>query len=303
MLSSPLPSSRFCRAVCAATFGLVCGIALSASADIAPPAGSRPAAGSAAHDPLAGSVAGGAQVTGGSIDKEVIRRVIRRHINEIRFCYEKELAKNPGLAGHVAVSFRVATSGAVDKSEIKSSTLNNPTVESCIAGRVLTWVFPAPVGGPVAITYPFVLRGADDAPTGNPSGSAAAPPASAKPEAPPPAAPPGAAMWFTFSAYPGARLLCHEHVRGAGPRPMEIEWFLFASPDPVAKVVAAFERQVAAKASTDAERGGLDFTSARDARDKLSIFPREKAAGYPHCKSAARAGEHSLILVSRGIGG
>lgn len=302
MLSSCLPASLLRRAVGAATIGLTCGIALSASADIAPPPGNRPAAGSAAHDPLAGPAAGGAQVSGGSIDREVIRRVIRRHINEIRFCYEKELAKNPGLAGHVAVSFRVATSGAVDKSEIKSSTLNNAAVESCIAGRVLTWVFPAPVGGPVAITYPFVLRGADDAPPGEPSGAAAVPPASAKPTAPP-AAPPGAPMWFTFAAYPGARLLCHEHVRGAGPRPMEIEWFLFASPDPVAKVVAAFERQVAAKASTDAERGGLDFTSARDARDKLSIFPREKAAGYPHCKSAARAGEHSLILVSRGIGG
>lgn len=278
----------------------LCGLVGRADADLAPHAARR-------DDPLAGPVSstGGAEVTGGSIDKEVIRRVIRRHINEVRFCYEKELTKNPKLAGNVAVSFRISTSGAVDKSEIKSSTLNNADVESCIATRVLTWVFPAPIGGPVGITYPFVLRSAADATASGgptvPNVAAGAPPA--KPTEPPAEPPPGSAMWFSFAAYPGARMLCHEHVRGAGPRPMEIEWYLFAVADPQGKVATHYERETSRHAVPESGRAGVGLTSARNPRDSMSIFPSEKASGYPSCASKARPGERTLILVSRGIGG
>ena len=44
----------------------------------------------------------------GALDKEIIRRVIRRHLNELRFCYERELAKSPSLAGRVVVTFTLA---------------------------------------------------------------------------------------------------------------------------------------------------------------------------------------------------
>ncbi len=294
MLHTRVSSTVARRWVRPLTLLSILSLAGHATADLAPPPGR--------NDPLAGpSVpSAAAEVTGGSIDKEVIRRVIRRHINEVRFCYEKGLAQNPSLAGTVAISFRVATSGAVDKSEVKSSTLKHPEVESCIAKQVQRWVFPAPIGGPVTITYPFVLRSAQD-----PPGSPTPPPTEAQPAKPQPAASPpaGSAVWFSFSPYPGARLLCHEHVRGAGPRPMEIEWALFAVADPVAAVVSHFERESSARASSDGERGGLGLTSARSPRDKMSIFAKEKAAAYPGCASHARAGERTLILVSRGIGG
>ena len=35
----------------------------------------------------------------GSLDREIIRRTIRRHINEVRFCYEQELAAHRDLGG------------------------------------------------------------------------------------------------------------------------------------------------------------------------------------------------------------
>ena len=41
----------------------------------------------------------GAADVRGSLSKEVIRRVIRRHINEVRFCYEQELNSRPDLEG------------------------------------------------------------------------------------------------------------------------------------------------------------------------------------------------------------
>ena len=35
----------------------------------------------------------------GTLDREIIRRTIRRHINEVRFCYEQELSTHRNLGG------------------------------------------------------------------------------------------------------------------------------------------------------------------------------------------------------------
>jgi hypothetical protein len=103
-------------------------------------------------------VPGTAQVRG-SLDKEIIRRIIRRHINEVKFCYEKELATHPDLYGRVIVQFTIAGTGQVIASVVQSSTMNNPTVEQCIAGAVRRWEFPKPQGGGIVIVgYPFVLK-------------------------------------------------------------------------------------------------------------------------------------------------
>jgi TonB family protein len=94
----------------------------------------------------------------GSLSREVIRRVIRRHINEVRFCYEQELTARPDLAGRVTVSFIIAATGAVQTASVANSTLSNARVEQCIVTAVRRWTFPAPDGGGiVGVNYPFVL--------------------------------------------------------------------------------------------------------------------------------------------------
>lgn len=94
----------------------------------------------------------------GSLSREVIRRVIRRHINEVRFCYEQELAQRPDLAGRVTVSFIISATGAVQTASVANTTLNNARVEGCVAQAVRRWTFPAPDGGgAVLVNYPFVL--------------------------------------------------------------------------------------------------------------------------------------------------
>lgn len=105
-------------------------------------------------------VPGQAQVRG-SLDKEIIRRIIRRHINEVKFCYEKELMKKPDLVGRITVQFTIAGTGAVVASVVQQSSMNNPSVEQCIAGAVKRWEFPKPQGGGIVIVaYPFVLKAA-----------------------------------------------------------------------------------------------------------------------------------------------
>ncbi|MFI5288265.1 MAG: AgmX/PglI C-terminal domain-containing protein [Polyangia bacterium] len=105
-------------------------------------------------------VPGTAQVRG-SLDKEIIRRVIRRHLNEVRFCYEKELLRNPNLYGRVMIEFTIAGTGSVVASVVQNSTMGNSQVEQCIAGAVRRWEFPKPQGGGIVmVSYPFVLKAA-----------------------------------------------------------------------------------------------------------------------------------------------
>lgn len=106
-------------------------------------------------------VPGTAEVRG-SLDKDLIRRIIRRHINEVKFCYESELTRKPDLQGRVMVQFTIAPTGQVAASIVQSSTMNNPPVEQCIANAVRRWEFPKPQGGIVVVTYPFVLKSAGE---------------------------------------------------------------------------------------------------------------------------------------------
>jgi TonB family protein len=100
----------------------------------------------------------GAVETAGSLSKEVIRRVIQRHLNEVRFCYEQGLNQQPELAGRVAIRFMVNPAGAVQQAQVASSELNHPATEACIASAVRRWTFPAPDGGGyVTVSYPFLF--------------------------------------------------------------------------------------------------------------------------------------------------
>jgi TonB family protein len=96
----------------------------------------------------------------GSLDKSIIRRVIRSHLNEVRFCYEKELMRAAALAGRITVRFTIGANGAVATSGVEASTLGNVAVERCVTDAVRRWEFPRPEGGVVMVSYPFLLKAA-----------------------------------------------------------------------------------------------------------------------------------------------
>ncbi|MBC8072028.1 MAG: TonB family protein [Deltaproteobacteria bacterium] len=101
-------------------------------------------------------IARGERVNG--IDKEIIRRVVRAHINEVRGCYSEGLGRSPNLNGRVAISFTIGPAGNVSASAVAESSLGDPRVESCIAKAVRRWKFSTgSTGGSAMVTYPFVL--------------------------------------------------------------------------------------------------------------------------------------------------
>jgi|HubBroStandDraft_2_1064218.scaffolds.fasta_scaffold191582_2 hypothetical protein len=120
---------------------------------------------------------------GGKRDKEIIRRIIRRHINQVKSCYERlVLAVHPTVAARVMIAFGIDASGLVTQTHVVSSTIDDPQLSDCIAEAMCGWQFPRPSGGgEMIVTYPYVLT-----PAGTP------PPApKAAPAAPAPASPAG----------------------------------------------------------------------------------------------------------------
>jgi hypothetical protein len=99
-----------------------------------------------------------AQIQGG-LDKDLIRRVVRAHINEVRYCYNKGLTQDPNLKGRVAVQFQINGVGKVPTAVVSESDLKDASVANCIVQSVRRWSFPKPEGGgTVIVTYPFVLQ-------------------------------------------------------------------------------------------------------------------------------------------------
>jgi TonB family protein len=124
----------------------------------------------AAGPPRAPDVIPGQAKARGSLDKEIIRRIIRRHIDEVKACYEAGLAFASGLGGRVVVRFTIGPDGVVVASELGESTLGDSRVETCIVDAARGWEFPKPEGGGVVIVaYPFSFTpngGAAEGPKG-----------------------------------------------------------------------------------------------------------------------------------------
>src|SRR5439155_6962635 len=94
--------------------------------------------------------------TTGDLDKAIIRRNIRRNIQKITYCYEKQLVAKPGLAGTVTVQFTIAPAGTVSAS---AGAGVDTDVAHCVADVIKAIEFPKPPGGAaIQVTYPFTFR-------------------------------------------------------------------------------------------------------------------------------------------------
>jgi outer membrane biosynthesis protein TonB len=101
---------------------------------------------------------GGDPIILGALDKSLIDAVIKRHMNQIRYCYQRELNRDPNLGGKIVVKFVIAKDGSVSKASTKSSTMGSSAVESCINSRFMRFKFPEPKGGGIVIvSYPFIF--------------------------------------------------------------------------------------------------------------------------------------------------
>ena len=94
----------------------------------------------------------------GSMDRTLISDIVRRNIAGIRYCYQRELTKDPSLAGRVTMKFTIAADGTVSAAEVSSSTLANAATEQCLVHRFYAMTFPVQSGGgEMIVNYPLIF--------------------------------------------------------------------------------------------------------------------------------------------------
>ncbi|MEZ4381833.1 MAG: AgmX/PglI C-terminal domain-containing protein [Nannocystaceae bacterium] len=93
----------------------------------------------------------------GGLDRDIIRRIVRAHINEIRHCYNLGLDRDPELAGRVVAEFTIGADGRVKAPATIAEGIGDAETETCVAEAVQRWIFPKTKDGEVSVTYPFVL--------------------------------------------------------------------------------------------------------------------------------------------------
>ncbi len=95
------------------------------------------------------------------VSPAIIRRVIRRHLSEIRYCYVQfGLVVSAKASGRVKVRFSIDRNGRVVSAGVVSSSMHLPAMERCIARAVRRWRFPR-LGrdtGLVLVGYPFIFH-------------------------------------------------------------------------------------------------------------------------------------------------
>jgi hypothetical protein len=94
----------------------------------------------------------------GSLARDVVRRVVARHRNEIRACYEHALVARPDLEGRVTARWIVAPDGRVQGASLDAarSDVRSSEIETCVTAAVARWTFPTSAA-PTPVSYPFVL--------------------------------------------------------------------------------------------------------------------------------------------------
>jgi TonB family protein len=94
----------------------------------------------------------------GALPPEVVSRVVRRNIGQLRFCHEQALVAQPTTAGDLTVALTLDAAGAVTVARTERSTVGSEAVEACVLQAARRWMFPSPTdGGTAQVSIPLTL--------------------------------------------------------------------------------------------------------------------------------------------------
>ena len=93
----------------------------------------------------------------GGMSREMVKRVIDQHLDEITNCYETALMTNPNILGRIVFEWKILMDGRVGEIRIVASSVNSNEIHDCIKSAIKSWQFPKPTGSEVVVSYPFVF--------------------------------------------------------------------------------------------------------------------------------------------------
>jgi outer membrane biosynthesis protein TonB len=94
----------------------------------------------------------------GELDPNMVAKEVRSRLGAIKACYERALKRNPTLSGKVVIHWTITQAGTVSGVDVEQDTLGDAEVASCIKSLIARWRFPAPSGGSVDVSFPFVFQ-------------------------------------------------------------------------------------------------------------------------------------------------
>jgi hypothetical protein len=107
---------------------------------------------------VSGVVKSEAPAVDGELDPAMVAKEVRTRLGAIKACYERALKRNPNLSGKVVIHWTITQAGTVSGVDVETDTLGDAEVASCIKSLVARWRFPAPSGGSVEVSFPFVFQ-------------------------------------------------------------------------------------------------------------------------------------------------
>jgi len=100
----------------------------------------------------------GTRLYGDGLSKSLVGEYLGRYWSQFKWCYSRELDKDPNLYGKVTVTFTISKGGRVSEASVLNSSMNDLNVESCVLRTIRRINFPPPDGGgEVIVTYPFLF--------------------------------------------------------------------------------------------------------------------------------------------------
>lgn len=112
----------------------------------------------AAEKKVSGVVKSEAPAVDGDLDPGIVAKEVRSRLGAIKACYERALKRNPNLSGKVVIHWTITAAGTVSGVDVEQDTMGDAEVSSCIKSLVARWRFPAPSGGSVEVSFPFVFQ-------------------------------------------------------------------------------------------------------------------------------------------------
>jgi outer membrane biosynthesis protein TonB len=84
----------------------------------------------------------------GSMDPDIIRKILRDHIPQFRFCYQKEIDRTgQKYQGAVKMIFTIGASGSVRRAGVEGNSDLPASVKRCVSNVLKGIQFPKPLGG------------------------------------------------------------------------------------------------------------------------------------------------------------
>lgn len=111
----------------------------------------------AAEKRVSGVVKSEAPAVDGELDPSMVAKEVKSRLRAIQNCYERALKRTPNLSGKVVIHWTITQAGTVSGVDVEQDTLGDAEVASCIKSLIARWRFPAPSGGSVDVSFPFVF--------------------------------------------------------------------------------------------------------------------------------------------------